>query len=123
MMLTNIELIYFCFVFALRCRKPSQRKVLNQVIQRFAIPTRKGSEADADARISRIRVADVAICLKKPWLLDPYSDCGANRQTCATQEQTAGAQIIRGILDADRFAADLQLYGPVEQHPGERPGV
>jgi hypothetical protein len=39
------------------------------------------------------------------------------------QEESANAQVVRGILDANRISADLHFYRLVQQHAGKRPCV
>jgi hypothetical protein len=121
--LTELTPVLFRFVFALRCWESTERKVFDQVVQRFAVSTRKGVEPDAGASFAIAAIEDSAFGLERTRRRDPHSHSRAHGKTGAVQEKSANAQVVRGILDANRISTDLHFYWLVQQHPGKRPCI
>ena len=66
MYLTELMPVFIRFVFALGCGESAERKVFDQVVQRFTVSARKGSETDADAGLARVRIVNLAFRLERP---------------------------------------------------------
>jgi hypothetical protein len=110
-------------LFALRCRESAERKVFDQVVQRFPVSTRKGIEPDAGANFAITAIEDSAFSLERLGRRDPHPHRGAHGKTRAVQEESADAQVVRGILDANRISVDLHLYRLIQQHSGKCPRI
>ena len=115
--------VFFRFVFALRCRESAERKVFDQVVQRLAVSARKGTETDAGAGFAVAAIEDAAFSLERLGRRDPHSHRGAYGKTGAVQEESADAEVVRGILDANRISVDLHFDWLVQQHAGKRPCI
>jgi hypothetical protein len=81
MYLTELMPILFCFVFALRCGESAERKVFDQVVQRFPVSTRKGIKPDAGASFAIAAIEDSAFSLEWLGRRDPHSDSRAYGET------------------------------------------
>jgi hypothetical protein len=113
----------FRFVFALGCRQSAERQVFNEIVQRLAASPGKGIEPDAGASFAIAAIEDSALSLERLGRQDPHSHGSAHGETGAVQEKSAYAQVVRGILDANRVSVDLHFYRLVQQHAGKRPCI
>jgi hypothetical protein len=115
--------VLFRLVFALGCRESPERKVFDQVVQSLAAPPGQGIEPDAGASFAITAIEDSAFSLERTRRRDPHSHGCAHWKTRAVQEKSANAQVVRGILDANRISADLHFHWLVQQHSGKRPRI
>jgi hypothetical protein len=123
MYLTELMPVLFRFVFALGCGESAERKVFDQIVQRFTVSARKGTETDAGASFAIAAIEDSAFSLERLGRRDPHPHSRSHRKTGAVQEKSAYAQVVRGILDANRISVDLHFYRLVQQHAGKRPCI
>jgi hypothetical protein len=123
MYLTELMPVLCRFVFALGRRESPERKVFDQVVQRLAAPPGQGIEPDAGASFAIAAIEDSAFSLERLGRRDPHPHSRAHRKTGAVQEESANAQVVRGILDANRISADLHFHWLVQQHSGKRPRI
>jgi hypothetical protein len=120
MYLTELMPVLFRFVFALGRRESPERKVFDQVVQRLAAPPGQGIEPDAGASFAIAAIEDSAFSFERTGRRDPHSHGCAHGKTRAVQEKSANAQVVRGILDANRISTDLHFHWLVQQHSGKR---
>jgi hypothetical protein len=123
MYLTELMPVFIRFVFALGCGESAERKVFDQVVQSLAAPSGKGIEPDTGSSFAIAAIEDSAFSLERTRRRDPHPHSRAHRKTGAVQEKSANAQVVRGVLDANRISADLHFYRLVQQHAGKRPRI
>jgi hypothetical protein len=123
MYLTELMPVFIRFVFALGCGESAERKVFDQVVQSLAAPSGKGIEPDTGSSFAIAAIEDSAFSLERTRRRDAHSHGCAHGKTGAVQEKSANAQVVRGVLDANRISADLHFYRLVQQHAGKRPRI